>query len=160
MAASLMLSAGYVKAATTSLTIAAGVMTNLITLNNGSVKVTQFVLTSTGTNISSIQAIDTYTNWLKYTNSAYTNILTYGTNLVVTWTNYYGATNTVTNSGSLVDITNSVAGTTNTFPVRVILATPTNSSTRIDNVNYYFNDGIWITNTGSGNANVTITYQQ
>jgi hypothetical protein len=148
------------KAVTISVTVAPGVMTNFPTLVAAPVKVTQVVITSAGTNIAQGQLIDTPTNQFFYTNAAYSNILTYATNYVSTWTNYYGATNVVTNTSSLVDVTNSVAGTTNTYPVRIVLSTPTNTSTRIDNVSYYFQNGIWATNTGTGSATFTITYQQ
>lgn len=160
VAASLILSSRKGEAASTSVTIPSGTMTNLITLNNGSVKVTQIVLTSITTNAVNCYFIDTYTNWLAYTNAGYTNILTYVTNYVSVWTNYYGRTNTVTNSASLIDVAYTNAGTTNAFPIRMILSTPTNTSVRVDNVNYYFNDGIWVSNSASGNAQVTITYQQ
>lgn len=146
-------------AATTSLTIASGVMTNIPLILQGNVKLTQIALASTGTNVVSVQFIDTYTNALSYTNAGYTNILSYATNYISTWTNYYGATNSWTNI-SLVDITNNVAGTTNLFPVRIIMATPTNTTTRIDSVPYFFTSGVWVTNTGTGNANLTVTYQQ
>lgn len=145
------------KAASASITVAAGVMTNFPLLVSGPVKISQVVLTSTGTNIASVQFIDTPTNALTFTNAAYTNITSYLTNYINNWTNYYGVVNSWTNI-SLVDITNSVAGTTNNYPVRMILATPTNSSTRVDNAVYSYLYTPWVTNTGTGSINVTINY--
>lgn len=147
------------QAATISQTIATGVMTNIIGMAGGPVKVTQIIISSPSNNIASVQLIDTWTNQLNYTNLAYTNILTYATNYVSTWTNYYLATNSVTNL-SLVDVTNSVASTTNAYPIRMTLVAQTNSVVRVDNANYYFANGLWLTNTGPGNVTVTLTFQQ
>jgi len=123
-------------------------------------KVTQVILTASTATNTSVQLWDTYTNQTLFTNAAYSNILTYVTNYVSVWTNYYGVTNTVTNKASLVDITNLVAGTTNSFNQVMVLSAPSNTTIKVDQVNYYFQNGIWITNTSSGNAVVTITYQQ
>lgn len=149
-----------VSAATATLTITNGTMTNLVTLINGSLKVTQFVLTSAGTNYGTVSVYDTYTNRFFYTNSAYSNILTYATNYVSVWTNYYGVTNTVTNGGSLIDVTNSVAGTTNTFPIRMVVSVGTNATTTVNNPGIIFNDGMWITNGSGSILSLVITYQQ
>ena len=146
-------------AASQTVSIASGVMTNF-PIQSGSVKITQILMSSATTNYStSIQFVDTYTNWLVYTNAAYSNILSYATNYTLNWTNYYGAVNSWTNL-TLVDLTNSVAGTTNNFPTRILTSIGTNSSLKFDNVNYYFQNGLWITNSGPGAVSFTITYQQ
>lgn len=148
------------QAATTSVTIPPGVMTNFTLLSQGSLKVTQVILTASTATNTTVQLWDTYTNQTLFTNAAYSNILTYVTNYVSTWTNYYGVTNKVTNTASLVDITNLVAGTTNSFNQAMVLSAVASTSIRVDAANYYFQNGLWITNTSSGNAVVTITYQQ
>lgn len=148
------------QSATTSVTIPPGVMTNFTLLSQGSLKVTQVILTASTATNTTVQLWDTYTNQTLFTNTAYSNILTYVTNYVSTWTNYYGVTNKVTNTASLVDITNLVAGTTNSFNQAMVLSAVASTSIRVDAVNYYFQNGLWITNTSSGNAVVTITYQQ
>jgi hypothetical protein len=148
-------------AASQSITIPSGTMTNF-PINGGSVKVTQIITTAAGTNYSTnIVFVDTPTNWLVFTNAAYSNTLSYATNYVITYTNYYGRTNNLTNI-MLVDLTNNlVAATTNFFPQRVILSIPSNvASVKYDQVNYYFNEGLWVTNSGPGAVSVTITYQQ
>lgn len=149
-----------VYAANQSISIASGVMTNF-PINSGSVKITQILISSPGTNYSTnIQFIDTYTNWLLYTNAAYSNTLTYATNYTLSWTNYYGVVNSWTNY-TLVDLTNNlVPASTNIFPIRITTSIPTNSSLKFDSVNYYFQSGLWITNSGPGSINATITYQQ
>lgn len=148
----------YANASTFAVTVASGVMTNLIP-TTGSVKISQIVATCAGTNFSTFQIYDTsFTNTM-YTNTAYTNISSYGTNYVTTWTNYYGVTNSFTNF-ALIDITNSVAATTNAYPLRIASSVPSNSTVKFDQVNYYFVNGAWVTNLGAGNVTFTITYTQ
>lgn len=154
----LLIAAVSVKASTVALTVASGVMTNIIP-NFGSAKITQIIAATTGTNTATINLYDTFTNTTVYTNVAYSNILSYGTNYVSTWTNYYGVTNSVTNI-SLYDVTNSVAATTNSWPLRIAGAIPSNSVVRFDNVNYYFVNSAWVTNSGSGSVTLTVTFQQ
>lgn len=147
------------KAASTSVTVLAGVMTNFNLLVSAPLKVSQVIITSPTTNAASFQFIDTYTNWLKFTNVAYTNILSYATNWINTWTNFYGVTNSVTNL-ALIDVTNTVLGTTNLFNVNLIASSPTNTSTKFDNLNQTYLYGLWVTNTSPASGTITITYQQ
>lgn len=147
-------------AATQAITVPSGTMTNF-PISYGSVKIQQIIVTTPGTNYTTnYEFIDTPTNWLVFTNSAYSNILSYATNYVTTWTNYYGKVNSDTNI-DLVDITNAVAASTNYYPVRIIGSVPTNNATAVlSGVNYYFVSGLWVTNSGPGAATFTITYQQ
>lgn len=144
-------------ASTLTTTVASGIMTNLAPVN--ATKVTQIIVNSSLTNGGTFQIYDTPTNSVVYTNLAYTNIITYGTNLVTTWTNYYGRTNAYTNL-SVVDVTNSVAATTNTNTLVIAGNLPTNAVVKYDNVNYYFTQGVWITNTGTAPLTFVVTYQQ
>lgn len=156
----LVIAAGSVHAATVSKTIAAGVFTNLLTASpSGSLKVTQFVLTATATNNAAFSAVDTYTNNLTYTNPAYVVYSSYQTNYITTYTNYYGVTNSFTNV-AMVDyyVTNSAV--TNAYPIRFTATAITNTTSIFDGVNYYFQNGLWVTNTGNGPLTLTITYQQ
>lgn len=147
------------QAANFATNITAGTFTNLALLINGSAKVTQFIITSTGTNYGTLSIYDSPTNSVLYTNAAYTNILTYVTNYVSVWTNYYGRTNTVTNSASLVDVTNSVAGTTNTYPLRVVESVGTNVSATV-NGSFLFQNGISVSNGSGSTLTISATYQQ
>lgn len=149
----------YASAISQVFTVTNGTTLQLIT---GSARVTQVVAVSQAgvTNIASFQLVDAPTTNLLFTNLPYTNILSFGTNSTNSWTNYYGATNFVTNI-NLIDITNTNAGTTNNFSVRISGIAPTNGgSLKFDNVNYYFFDGVVATNLGAGNVTLTITYQQ
>lgn len=100
--------------------------------------------------------------YLWYTNAAYSNITSYVTNYIAMWTNYYGYTNYWTNA-SLIDVTNSVLGTSNAYPVALVLAAPTNVPTTFVNLNTRFRYGCLITNTvntAQGTPTLTLTYTQ
>lgn len=153
---------GSTFAANQALTLNSGVMTNFPT-SGGPVRITQIIVTAAGTNFSTnFSFVSTYTNWLFYTNAAYTNISSYGTNYTWTYTNYYGVTNSYTNAQpTLVDITNSVAATTNNFPIFFTGTVGSNNvSVKADNLNMYFPNGLWITNSGPGAITIVPTYQQ
>lgn len=156
---SLVLGVSIITASALSVTtvVQPNTMTNLLTGFNQPFKLTQVIITA-NTNNASVLMVDSITNALTYTNAAYTNILSYATNYIATWTNFYGTTNSTTNI-ALIDITNSVAATTNSYPVRLGIAAVANASAKFDQVNYYFNNGIWATNTSSGIATITITGQ-
>jgi len=155
------------QAAQITLTVLPGTMTNLLGAVNGMAKVSQIIVAaSTSTNVYGIQLIDTPTNQLGYATPAYSNTVSYATNNTgwSVYTNYFGVTTTITNF-TLVDVTNNVvAATTNLYPIRAQISTLGGTSTRADNVNYWFSTGIWVTNSGAvgtgGPASVTITYQQ
>lgn len=147
------------KAASTTLVLSNTVMTNLPMLLPGPAKIQSVILTASTTNVAQVQFVDTFTNWLKYTNSAYTNILSYATNYVTLYTNYYGATNTFTNI-ALVDVTNTVAGTTNLFNVPLVCSANTNQTSTVFPVNAVFVNGVWVTNTAGGTAVITVNYTQ
>src|ERR1700676_4182924 len=82
----------YAEAVSSVFTVTNGTVLPLII---GSARVTQIIAVSQAgvTNTASFQLIDAPSTNLLYTNAAYTNILSYGTNYVSTWTNYYGVTN-------------------------------------------------------------------
>lgn len=156
-----MLSAVIAKATTVVVVLTNGASVS-IPIVIGAARVTQVIAVSDSgvTNNASFQLLDAFTNWLAFTNVAYTNIITYGTNQVSSWTNFYGVVNSVTNT-NIVDVANTVAATTNFFPARIQGSAPTNGgSIKFDNVNYYFSDGVWGTNTGAGKVTLTLTYQQ
>ena len=147
------------QAASTSATVASGVMTNFSALLPGSARVTQIIVSASTTNTTSLQFVDTSTNSTVYTNSSYVGAGSYLTNLVTTWTNYYGVTNSVTNI-QLVDYSITNAATTNFYNVPVAVQVNTNATVKFDLVNYYFNRGVWVTNLGGGPAIITLTYVQ
>ena len=145
-------------AASVTTTIQSGGLSNLVLRTGLPVKVTQIVVTSQATNSARVKIYDCPTNSVTYTNAAYTNVLSYLTNYITLYTNYFGVTNAFTNY-AMVDVSQQVAATTNTYPVRVEAIAPTNTSAVYDGVNYYFYSGIWATNNSAGAATVTVTYQ-
>lgn len=132
--------------------------TNIVPSIGGIATVTQVLLSAPTATNTSIQIIDTLTNALQYVNPAYSNTVSYLTNYVYVYTNFYGTIETYSNIVQ-VDLTNNlVIATTNAYPMRVNMSTLASTSTRSDSIKYTFSSGILITNNSLGNAAVTITY--
>lgn len=156
----LVLASFAANAASLTTTIAAGGYSNLLSGFNGSATVSSIVLTSVSTNVGRVSLIDSPTNSTTYTSPAYDTIATYATNVITRWTNYYGVANSFTNVG-IIDYTNSVAASTNNYPIRLTAQTGTNSTSLYSGVDYYFVNGVWATNLTTGSPiTVTITYQK
>lgn len=124
---------------------------------SGAVKITQIVLTSPANNTATVALYDTWTNIFTYSNAAYSTISSYATNLITCWTNFFGATNCITNI-ALVDYSNYVAAATNNLSPLVTLTAATNSTVILTDQQYFFNKGAFATNLGSGNATISVNY--
>ena len=144
---------------TTSVVISSGGMSNMLGTATGSALVTQILLTSPANNTASIKLIDSVTNILAYTNSAYSTLGTYATNYITTYTNFFGATNSFTNI-AIIDFSNYVASASVNYPVMATITAPTNTTIVLQAQQLYFNNAIWATNTGSGNATLTLNYSK
>jgi hypothetical protein len=120
--------------------------------------VTKVVLSANGTN-STIQAVDSPTNTLTLAVAAYTNITTYATNLVVSWTNFFGAVNSYTNVAQIQQ-TNSNASSTVQYARPFAAATAASTTTTIDDASYFFLNGVLLTNNSSGTVTITLSYQK
>ena len=142
-----------------SLLIPAAGFSNMLSSFAGSAKITGVFLTSPAANTASITIVDTTTNSLTYVNPAYTQYSSYATNLITTYTNFFGTVQSLTNL-VLIDVSSSVAQSTNLNTVILTATAATNSTVAYTPVSFFANKGIWVTNTGSGNATVTINYQQ
>jgi hypothetical protein len=144
-----------------SQTVSPGTLTNILTFTqNGSARVTQIIVSATtSTNVTGL-FVDTPTNSLTYVSPAYTNTVSYATNYVNIWTNFYGVVNGTTNLALIDNTNNVVPASTNLYPSRVGVGCLGGSSVTFQGVNYYFENGIWFTNTGSGTEQITIIYQQ
>ena len=152
------LGAVSLQAASITMTIPTATATNLLgNLFQGSAKITSVALTST--NAGSFVAYDSPTNVWTYTTADYTNTVSYGTNYIYSWTNYYGVVNSWTNM-TLVDVQNTVAASTNAYPARFALSCLANTTTSINPTSYVFENGVWVTNTSAYTINLTVTYQQ
>jgi hypothetical protein len=140
--------------------------TNLFSLLNsqGYAKVTAISVTA-GTTNTAVTFFDNTTNSLVFTVPAFTNYISYATNFVQTWTNYFGATNYWTNI-SLVQISNYNAAATISVAKNTVSAIASTTTT-LSPTAYIFENGIWVTNLGpinvgttsGGAATVSITYQ-
>lgn len=150
--------AGSVLANSVTTVVSNTAFVNLLSGFNNSVQVSQILLTaSNGTN-TSLLVLDAPTNSLTYVNPAYSNTVSYATNYVTSWTNYYGVVSSTTNT-ALIDVANqAVASTTNSYPY-ISIAASAGTTVNYSGVNYYFNRGIWATNNSGGVATVTITYK-
>lgn len=147
-------------ASTVTVTVQPGTMTNILsTLTSGAAIVKSFTLSANGTNAAVI-LYDTPTNQLVWTNVSYISTQSYATNYIVVWTNYFGATNSWTNL-TLVDVTNTVVGSSNNaYAARISGAALASTTTIINPLYTVFENGIWATNTSSGVATVTIQLLQ
>ena len=98
-----------------------------------------------------------------YVIPAYSNTVSYATNLVTSNTNYNNYVQLFTNL-SLVDLTNNVVpATTNFYPERIAMAALGGTSASLGAVNYQFINGMAVTNPTTapgGPITVTVTYFQ
>lgn len=124
----------------------------------GPLIVKQAVLTGTSNN-TSVTVYDAPTNTFSYTNASFVSVITYPTNVISTWTNFFGYTNTVTNV-ALVDVPITNAVTTNTYPQKIALSASAGNSTIQNNMSTYFESGVWATNTATNTGVLTITFIQ
>ena len=137
-------------------TVGANAMVQLLSINNLAT-VNQIVINANTTNVSGI-LVDCPTNKLTYITPAYSNTVSVATNWITTWTNFYNVAYATTNI-ALYDTTNNlVAATTNNYNQVLGVSALASTSTKYDQVNYYFRQGIWFTNTSLGIATVSITY--
>lgn len=149
-------------AATVSGTVAQSAVSNLsLTLGTGA-KITAFRLTSSSTTVGTAALYDTTNVGLTNVFGSYNTILSYATNCITTWTNYYGRTNNLTNI-CLVDVTNTVAATTNAILPLAVFTAGTNSTFSASSLSLLFQNGITISNAtapGSGTITYSVDYTQ
>ena len=158
-----LLAATTAQAAQLTTVITANATSNLLAAATfrGSARVTDILISTPAATASALKFIDSPTVTNTYVSPAYTGITTYATNVITTYTNFFGVVNSVTNV-QLVDVSTSVSASTNNYPIRFQANVGTNTSVLYSGVDYQFVNGIWATNTasGTGSATVTITYQQ
>jgi hypothetical protein len=159
----LLASCVYVQAGTFSVsaTLNPGGITNLVTSTNlgGSATVTLAILSSTTATNTAVSIYDSPTNGISYVTGSYTNILSYGTNYVTLFTNYYNQVVTYTNIAQ-VDVTNAVGALTNNYQLKLALIAPLSAAQVYQSLSVPFTQGITVTNTGSGAAQITLTLKQ
>ncbi len=151
-------SAVAVYGTTFTVTVLPGTATNLYT---GPCLVKQVVLSSIDTTNSTAYLFDStaYTN-LAYVLPAYSNTVSYATNYINTWTNYWGAV-TITTNLALIDATNTlVAASTNAYPIKFSGSVTAGTSYKVDQVYVPYIMGLQATNPAtSGKVVFTVTIQ-
>lgn len=150
-----------VRAVTTTITLNGAAVTNIATLAGGSFTLLQATVTAPANSNVFLTIYDApagNTNY-KYTVGAYSNIVTYATNYITSWTNYYGYTNYLTNI-AIVDVTNNNNSATATYPLVYIWNVNTNLTTTYQGLNTFFKQGMLITNNNNAAAVITLQYTQ
>lgn len=139
---------------TASVTVPPAGMSNLVA---NPCRVAQILITATTSTNATGFMVDANVPQMSTNTTAYTNTISYGTNLIWGYTNYFGVVTSLTNF-ALVDLTNNVVPTNVFYYPSTPLAAVGNSTATIANINQTFIRGIEITNTGLGNINVTVSY--
>jgi hypothetical protein len=149
----LMVLAVSVKAETLSTSLATG--TNVIKASQSLyISSIQFA-NGTGSAVT-VELFDAPTNVLTYSVGAYTNHITYTSNIVSTVVGFGGSTNSFTNS-VLVTVANPVSSATPAYRSITKVAIPANSSLTVP-INTMVAFGVTATNNGV--ATVTMTYEK
>lgn len=145
------------------ITVPANGITNILTGNG---RIQQFVLTSTSSASNILAFVDSPTNQLNYVLGAYSNVTYTVGSITNVYTNYFNVLTTNIYTGQTT-VTNSVAAVTNSYnglltAYVTALSTLTigNGITFPNGSTYYYYQGVTVTNTSSGAATITLTYQQ
>jgi hypothetical protein len=127
-----------------------------LVLTNGPCTLLSIIASSPVNNTANFFLYDAPTTNLTWTNASYNIITTIPTNTyITTWTNYYGATNYMTNR-VVMEITNTIAGSTNYYNQPFYAVIPTNSTVTYNNLNIRFLNSLMLTNTN--NSVLTFVY--
>ena len=145
-----------IQAVSVTATVAGNGKTNILALMpSGTAKVTSVTLGNLGAAVQTLSFYDSPDGVYFYTNAAYITTTSYATNTYVLYTNYFGMTNSFTNT-FLMDVTNTVAASTNLWPIRAVTVLPASATTTMYPVNYLFDYGMWVTNSGANAVTITI----
>lgn len=151
------------QAYTVSIQVQPNTLTNLFASyggpTNGAFVLTSVIITANNTN-STVAFIDTPTGALTVSQAAYTNSISYATNYITLWTNFYGVVQSTTNI-ALVDVTNIVSTATYTYPTVLSAGAAAGTSTTLSG-RYVFQNGVFVTNTAAagypGLPTITATF--
>ena len=143
---------------TTSVVLQPNSSTNIIV---GGATITSFTLSASTNAAATVTLVDSpvWTNFT-YVVPAYSNTLTVATNYVFFYTNYWGATTTLTNL-AIIDITNNVvAASTNYYPNKFTTSALAGSTVPVGGISSRFVNGVQATNSTGSTATITIQYTQ
>jgi hypothetical protein len=147
-------------AAVTSTNASANTCYTMPTILGGGALVTQIILTSDSTHDANIQVFDASSTNLSLINPAYIQVTSYATNYYQVWTNYYNVVNYSITNVALIDVTNTVAASTNLQGAVFNLTVGTNSTATFI-LSKQFYRGITFTNIGTAKTpTVSFTYSQ
>lgn len=110
------------------------------------------------TNATAISIYDAPGNTITNNVGAYSNLVVYATNVTVSYTNFFGASNGYIMTNALVTLTNSVAAHTITYPLVFSQSFPSNTTINIPNLNAAFQMGVLVTNSSANTITITPTY--
>ena len=113
----------------------------------------------TATTNATVGLIDSPTNLPTYSVPGYTNTVSYATNRIVSWTNYFGNVNSWTNI-VLVDLSNAVPATTASYPRKATVGALAGTTTTVAPTYMVVDNGLWVTNYSTNTAVLTIQYRQ
>lgn len=115
-------------------------------------------LSVTTTNAVTLLFYDAPGNTITNNIGAYSNLVSFATNIPVIYTNFFGASNGYYLSNVLVTATNSVAGHTITYPLIFTQTYPSNGTFNLPNLNAVFQNGVLVTNQSANTVLITPTY--
>lgn len=146
-----------IQAVSVTATVAGNSKTNILALMpSGIAKVTSLSTANNGAAVQTLSFYDSPDGSYFFTNAAYITTSSYPSNYSVFYTNYFGVVQGITNI-MLVDVTNTVAATTQiNWPVRAVTVLPASTTTTMYPVNYLFDAGVWVTNSGANSVTITI----
>lgn len=153
LAVLLLASVAFVKAETTSTSLATG--TNVLKQSQSIYLTSVQFANGTGSAVT-VELFDAPTNVLTYSIGAYTNFVTYTSNVVSTVVGFSGSTNSYTNS-TLITAANAVGSGTGNFRSVVKVTVPASSSLTVP-INTVCAFGLTATNNGV--LTTTLTYQK
>lgn len=155
-----LLVATVANADTLSVTCPANSVTNLLGVgSSGYALISSISVTALTATNATVRFYDSSTGYATNVYPATTQISQKATNWIQCWTNYYQVRNCWTNL-SLINVTNTVAATTNPAPVRATVAVAASGTTTIGPVAYTFEYGVWATNSSFGAVGITIDYER
>lgn len=141
----------------TTVTVTNGTIIGFPNVGQGQLLINSMIVNPAGS--TQLAFYDAPTTNLTWTNAAYAYRASYVTNFVTNWVNYYGATNGYTNKAEVFySVTN--AASTNFYPVRIQVNTINSNIVVLNPLQATFLNGLFVTNSGSSNATITINYAQ
>lgn len=157
---SLIASAGIASAALTTSISLTNIQTGNLLTNIGSFTLVSMTVTADSTTNAAVFIYDSPTNGFTYSPAQYTNIYSYQTNVITSYTDYYGNSVLLTNIEQ-VDVTNNLVTTvTNNYPLIARATAAGSGNTTYPNLNRPIMYGLYFTNPAVVPVTVVVTYRR